>query len=369
MISVIYDYQAFAMQKQGGISRYFANIISGLNTRSEVEATLAIQNAENVYLEEILSMQVASPLKISDYCARGLSLEINERRNQRAAIRALRQHPLSTVFHPTYFDPYSIPKLRTTPMVVTVHDMIYELFPDKIHDEKLIENKKIMIQEAAHIITVSHSTQKDLVNFFPEAASKSSVIYHGTSFSCHKESGTPLFDGLYLLFVGNRGEYKNFDLFLRAFAVIVQDIPDLKLLCVGGGPFSSHENNLIAKFGLQDKVKHSFANEMQLKNLYAHCQLFVFPSLYEGFGLPVLEAMACGAVCAISSTSSLPEVGGFAAEYFNPESTESICETIINLLKDCRRREQLREAGYMQIKSFSWQNSVDKHLDVYRRLV
>jgi glycosyltransferase involved in cell wall biosynthesis len=269
------------------------------------------------------------------------------------------------VFHPTYYDPYFLRYLKGKPFVLTVHDMIYELFPEYFTEDKYtVQNKRILISSASRINVISESTKKDLLRLFPEVENKITVVYHGCSF--------PVLDGItekedYILFTGARSGYKNFSNFIQALAPLLVSY-NLKLVCTGH-PFNTEEKEMLENLNIADKTICKYVSDKELIDLYAKALAFVFPSLYEGFGFPVLEAFAAGAPAVLANTSSLPEIGANAAVYFDPYSIDDMRNKIECVITSPDIQRDLMKKGKTRVKQFSWEKCASETLAVYQKLV
>jgi glycosyltransferase involved in cell wall biosynthesis len=210
-----------------------------------------------------------------------------------------------------------------------------------------------------------------LLTFYPHVESRTQVIRHGfDALSGESSAAVPLHGKPYLLYVGMRWRgYKNFNGLLTAYARMndVQERSDL--VCVGGGAFSAEEQVLLNELGLAGRVHQREAGDSDLHSWYRHAQLFVYPSLYEGFGIPPLEAMAAGCPAVCMHTSSIPEVCGDAVEYAEPDRPESLQAAIRNVLFSDERAEALRIAGKERLKLFSWRECARQTSQVYNSLV
>ena len=174
----------------------------------------------------------------------------------------------------------------------------------------------------------------------------------------------------FLLFVGQRGGYKNFLRFLKSFSISKKLVKDFDIIAFGGGKFSVDERRYISELGLKEKqVKNIQGGDNMLSVLYSKAMLFVYPSLYEGFGLPPLEAMdhSCPVIC--SNTSSIPEVVGKAALKFSPSNVEDISHAMEKVLYNSSIRADLILAGLEQTKSFSWEKCAADTLEIYRSIL
>jgi glycosyltransferase involved in cell wall biosynthesis len=353
---ILYDYQAF-LQRYGGVSRYFAEIIRALGDEAGVETLLPDFFSDNRYLSRKRTLLTARSFKGK--------VRIMDAANRRIARVALRGN--FDLFHPTYFRTYFLESLGGRPFVVTVHDMIHEKFPGMVSDDGTRENKRLLCARASRIIAVSRNTRNDLCEVLGIPESKVSVIHHGTSIS--PVDGPAPHVRPYLLFVGERAEYKNFNFFLESAARFLRE-EGVDLLCAGGGRFATAERRLISGFGLDGRVVQvGITGEDVLALLYRHALLFCFPSLYEGFGLPIIEAFACGCPVAASSTSSFPEVAGEAAEYFDPRDRDSIDAALRHVVLDARRSAELAARGTERSLLYSWKNAAAETLRAYQAAV
>ena len=271
------------------------------------------------------------------------------------------------IFHPTYFNPYFLKtvKKRQKPFVLTVHDMTFERYPqDVLIYDRTIPHKRLLINEADHIIAVSENTKRDIVELIGTDPSKITVVHHG--YRPIAEPSAQLFDR-YVLYVGERKGYKNFLPWLSAIRPLFNLDPNLKVVCTGT-PFSSAEIKLFKKWNIANRLVHISANDAQMASLYKHALCFVFPSHYEGFGIPILEAFANGCPVCLSNASSFPEVAGDAALFFNPNDAQSMQDTLKEVLVSSALREELARKGTMRSKEFSLERMVEQTCSVYRKL-
>src|SRR5258708_1386454 len=314
-MKVLFDHQIFSLQKYGGISRYFANLHYGLNAGGEAESELGLLFTANAYIKnQQLPAGIFNAL-----------IKKNSRRYKynKWYCRYLLKQDNFDIFHPTYYHPYFL-KLLKKPFVLTVYDMIHELYPHYFSADVDARDKRLLIERADHIIAISSNTKKDIQKLHNIDNSKISVIHLG--YQMHLSGGPSnitSIEGRYLLFVGQRDIYKNFNLFIKAAAPVILK-HQLKLICGGGGSFKPDEIALINKLNIANNVQQVAVSDDQLRHLYQHAVAFIFPSLYEGFGIPVLEAFSNNCPLIVSNTSSLSEVAGNAAEFFDPTDQESI---------------------------------------------
>lgn len=278
------------------------------------------------------------------------------------------------VFHPTYYHPAFLTYIpKNKPFVLTVHDMIHESYFDKIHEylSEETKHKIALIPKADHIIAVSQYVKNQILKYFPQIDEKKiSVIYHGTNLQPHtainKPSGLP---EKYLLFIGLKKHYKNFFWLAESLKDYLKQ-HDITLLCAGGFDFDTYESDFISVIDLRQYVKHITINsDDELISLYENAECFIFPSLAEGFGIPVLEAFACGCPVILSNSSCFPEIAGDAAMYFEPGDKDDLLQKIDTIRHNKTVRNTLVEKGAERVKLFTWEKTVARHLEVYNLLL
>lgn len=282
-----------------------------------------------------------------------------------------------------YFQPNFIPtkNVKAKKTVCTLHDFSFKLQPHW-HPKERLEyfNKNFyLIQRATHIITGSKFTKKEIIDYMQILEDKISVIYHGVDHELYKTYPLKetqktrdefLLPKKFLLFVGSIEPRKNLITLLKAYNLLSQEQKsELPLILVG---FKGWENKDIMQ-EIEKNKEHirylGFVTDTKLAHIYNLATIFIYPSLYEGFGLPPLEAMACGAPVIVSNVASLPEVCSDAAFYIDPTDIQDIKNKIITLLKDETLREELSQKGKLQAASFSWDKSASQHLKVFQKVL
>ncbi len=245
--------------------------------------------------------------------------------------------------------------------------MIPELMPKTRRRMDFLTEKHKYVQRADLIICISESTRRDLLRIYPDVAAPISIAYPGVGPAFHP--GTTRREGFpepYVLHVGNRATYKDGQTLLAAFAAIHRDVPDLSLFLVGGGPLTPQERAVVQSAGMSGKVSQASLADDDVPAAYAQAVVTVFPSRYEGFGLPAVEAMACGSPLILADTSSLPEVGGSAARYFAPGSAAALEVVLRDLLSDDAARAEMTRRGFEQAGKFSWTGYAKANAEAYR---
>lgn len=371
-MKVLYDYQIFALQKYGGISRYFFELMNVYYKNKSIDFELPLIFSNNIHIE-------SAPFSNHKTFFPNLRLGIKNKytkylnkKNLMFSSKIISQQNYD-IIHPTYYNPYFLNHIGNKPYVLTIHDMTYEIYPEYFRkNNDTSELKKMLSKNASKIITVSENTKKDVIKFYNIAESKIVVVHHGNSIFVNKEFES---DRLklelpkkFILYVGNRDSYKNFNTFFKAAAQLSKQYDDLYVVCAGGGNFSKKEVVFIKECGMQERTKYFNVNDQILKHLYNNAAAFIFPSLYEGFGMPILEAFECKCPVLLSNVSSFPEVAGDAALYFDPLSISSIETSIEQILSDKILREKLITAGLKKAKEYSWENTAEKTKLVYESI-
>lgn len=362
-MKILYDYQTFTLQNYGGISRYFFELVKYFNKNKDMYINVSLLFSNNHYISDKKDINYIQFLPSTEFRGKHrLLLSINKI----ISIISIKKQNFD-LFHPTYYDPYFLKYIDQKPFVLTVYDMTHEKFSDMfLPNDKTTQNKRSLCAKASKIISISQSTKNDLIELFGIEESKIEVIYLGNSMLL--DNTVDLDDAVpkkYILFVGSRSSYKNFDTFIKSASLLLKEHSDLSLVCVGGGRFSNQEISLFEKLDIKNKVFQFNLNDNLLAQFYAKALMFVFPSLYEGFGIPVLEAFACRCPLVCSNTSSLPEIAGNGAEYFDPYSEESIYNAMKKILESDEEKDRLIKNGTERLKYFSWELTAKQTKKVY----
>lgn len=363
-MKILFDHQMFSLQKYGGTSRYFAGLNKGINELIGYTSKIAVLYSENEYLKDqqpVLNNVLGHKLFSG-------KPDLIYKWNKKFSKRYIKFGNYD-LLHPTYFDTYFI-KHNKKPLVITVHDMIYErhpdLFPDSAH---IIIHKKQVIGAANAIIAISEHTKQEIIKFYPEVEDRISVVHHGYTLSTVLAQADLALPAKYILFVGERWHYKNFTGFVNSISSLLKRDPTLNLVCAGGGKYSEEESKGFSDIGIADQCIQLNATDAQLKYLYSNARLFVFPSLHEGFGLPLLEAFAndCPVVC--SNNTALPEVAGDAAIYFDPLNAESMKGAVELVINNTQLQEELKIKGRQRLTLFAFDQCVQNTLKVYQSVL
>lgn len=380
---VLYDYQAFSWQKWGGVSNCFVQLIK--NLPNDVSYKIAVRETDNVHLLESKICDV-SPCHLSGdnfltkeffpgkyrlyrWYTRLFPNKTSAGLNSQYAKELLKEQNFD-IFHPTFFDDYYLKYIGHKPFVLTIHDMIPELVYENNNDPQIFA-KQYLAKKATHIIAVSENTKQDIIKVLHIPEDKISVVYHGAPDIDDYPKERAL-DFKYLLYVGGRNlPYKNFRPMLKSIAKLLLDSNDLKLVCTGND-FSKEEKNLINELRLQGKVEHRFFhNDRELLNLYHNAECFIFPSLYEGFGIPILEAYKAECPVLLNKKSCFPEIAGNAAVYFTlDKERDNLCEVLDKFLNSSdKSKQELIKRQNERVKLFTWSKSARTLSNVYAEVI
>lgn len=357
--------------RQGGIPQYTRHLLGAL--------------AEFASNDRIISLQHPSqlrPLAIAPNVERRTLLTPPHHRYESwtLPIELLRIRP--HVFHCPDF---IAPQRRLCPAIVTIHDLAFLRYPDILDDAARAYYHQVgkSALAADAIIAVSEATRRDIVQLIGIPPEQIDVIYEAAA-PLYRQlclqpgevrllNGTPITAGSFLLFVSTLEPRKNLPTLLKALRICLDRRPDRAyfLVIVGGRGWRDESIfSTVSDLRLADQVLFTGnLGPYDLRWLYNACRLYINPSLYEGFGLPLLEAMACGASCLAAETSSLPEVGGDTVMYVPPLDVGSWADAIETLWDDEQRRQELSRLVQLRAQQFSWQRAARETHQVYQRVV
>jgi glycosyltransferase involved in cell wall biosynthesis len=278
----------------------------------------------------------------------------------------------ANILHPTYYNLTGGLRFSDIhcPVVITIHDLIAVNFPHLEPDsDYTIRILNQAVERADRLICVSHATKADLLQHYPHVAEKTTVIHHGSSFPiCLEAQRDDIFEEPMFLYVGRRTTYKNFPLLLRALSRACRSHPRIRLH-IAGSPLTDEERWQIHFLGLSDRVNVTvYPNEQELHRLYRHSMALLYPSRLEGFGLPPLEAMACGTLAVTSNVSSLPEIVGDGGILLNPDDELAWTDCILQIANNSIERPALIERGKRRASTLSWEQSAKSHIELYKEL-
>lgn len=355
MPKVFFDEQIFEQQAYGGISKYFCELYSELINVSvpgwdyEIHAPFH----QNIYLADLSKKTLLLGRLIKYY---RFYQQLNKFTIKSGA----------DLTHQTY---YFKSKPNQGKNIITCFDLIQELYmPKSKFNDKVLRLKKKSISRADHIIAISEQTKKDLVSYYGVDNQKVSVIPLGVGKS-KVEIGSNKIEGPFFLFVGNRAGYKNFESVLIAMADALKEVPYLKLISFGGGQFSVEESILMRKLNLRGHVWQVFGNDEHLAAYYKKAIGLVYPSKYEGFGLPIIEAMQKGCPVITANYGAMLEVAQGRAFHVDPSDPNELAKAMIKLTLDKTLRVSLIQNGYSVASLYSWQKTAEETQKVYEAVL
>jgi glycosyltransferase involved in cell wall biosynthesis len=369
-IKILFDSDIFDRQKFGGISWYFTEVIKNLKTKANTKTILPVVLTENLVLQDKkLTNKLINRLFYTKYTPQILIKKAPPRLNTTLTRYYLKQQNFD-VFVPTYFDIDFLKYIGNKPFVLTVYDMLHEILPHYYLDDKhTVPQKLTLMEQATRIIAISENTKKDIVKIYPHIdANKIDVVHLAQSLEIDEKVKIDL-PKKYILFVGYRMTYKNFIFLFNAAKTLLKTDPDLYLVCAGGYAFKPEEIELFKNEGLSDKIIHKTFEVNELFYFYQNAQCFIFPSQYEGFGIPVLEAMACGCPVILPRYSSFPEVAGEAGIYFELNDEKGLEDNLKKVLENEDFRKAYITKGYAQSGKFTWKKTADECFEIFQKAV
>ncbi len=387
-MKILYDHQIFSLQKYGGISRYFFELMNEYDKNPNILYQLSLKCSNNAYLQNSEIFKNIEKAENPEDFFKGLNFKGAKTLhkiftnlglakeptilNKKFSVRTIKNGNFD-LFHPTYYDSYFLEYLGEKPFVLTVYDMIHEIYSGKYFKESnsVLKTKKMLAEKASRVMSISESTKKDLVEIYGIEPKKIKVVHLGSSlvFDSKNVKVNDLPEQ-YILFVGDRHLYKNFVFFIKSLAPLLKKDKELFIICAGSKQFNTEEIELFKKLSITKRILHKpIQSDDTLANLYKNALCFVFPTLYEGFGIPILEAFSCDCPAVLSNTSSLPEVAADAAIFFNPEDEKSLRDSVENLIYNQGLRKELILKGRQRLKNFSWKKCAIETKKVYEEVL
>ena len=367
MTKVFFDYKVFFEQPLGGASKYIfelTNLLNDLSCDAKIISAFHINDYlhNNKYVETIYKFNLHYPK-----FTRRAAEEFN-----RFYFNWHTRKEKPNIVHFTDFNNYYINAFDGK-KIITVYDLIHEKFENLYSLPDDYKKKKFYFFERMdHIISISESTKKDLMKFYNINEDKISVIHLGVSNKNDQNNFEKISNTIkkpFILFVGHRKRYKNFLRFIKAFSLSKNLVNDFDIVCFGKQSFDNNELSVIDKLRLKKNIHLVSGDDITLNYYYKNAELLVYPSLYEGFGLPLLEAMKNGCAVACSETSSLIEIGNDAVDFFIPDQEDSILSSLKRVLYSHDYKSKLIKNGYKNISNFTWEICAKKTLQIYEKLI
>ena len=371
-MKILLDPQIFLWQKFGGVSQLYVELLKYAGKWKEPDIIWPLVYSENLHLKEagLNPRNIFTGLHQFNFKGTGRMKAMLKAASVRKTKKLLSKGDFD-VFFPTYYDPYFLNYLKQRPFVLVVHDMIHEIFPEYFRGDKTtVPNKKLLIEKADKIITNSFHTKRDILCFYPHIPeNKIEPVHHAQSIEDPDKAEAVDLPEEFILFVGNREGYKNFTYLVESLAEILKERKTLYLVCAGGSIFSEEEKKTLKKLKIENKVIQKKFRDSELPSFYRAAKVFIFPSLYEGFGIPTLEAMKCGCPVILANSSCFPEIAADAAIYFDPGSSSSLIQALENILEDEDLRSKMIKRGYDRVKEFSWEKTAKGYFSVIKQMI
>lgn len=365
-VNILYDFEIQIGQRFGGISKYFYEIISIIQKKNGVNTFLPVILPKSYDLARLKGRKpVNSPYRLND-----ILFAINN-----IWFQILLRIRKFDVIHQTQYR-VRIPNYINSKVCITIHDMIWEIYPETDLGGKRAKNKKAAIDRADEIIAISNNTKRDLLKIYPNIDPNIvHVVHHGTSYTdinyIERAEWVPR---RYVLYVGTREYYKNFSIFVAAMKKLMDLDDNIYVICTGEKSFTQEEVILIenskeekGKY-LKRFIQHK-CSDKELIMLYCNAECFVFPSKYEGFGMPILEAYACKCPVVLSNTEIFREVAGDAALYFEPDDPDGLTEVVKTLISDEDLRRDYILRGTERAKLFTWEECAEETFNIYQNMI
>lgn len=348
-MKIFIDSQIYLLQPRGGISRYFSILTAQLRLKEKI--TLQTGHKRRYVRNPLVRLILFTYCSLFDYLK-------------------YRQKNFD-IYHQTYFWlPFRI--IKNKRRVITVFDMNWEVMKSQSRFPYFKSKLKcIACKRADHIITISNSTRADLIKLFNISPEKVTTIHLGVGedffvaklqkYARKKKQ---------ILFVGKRSGYKNFDIFMQAFAGSQCVRSQFSVLCVGGGGFTRAEKILFQEYGLSEtEIQHRDLTDAELIEEYKCSRCLVYPSLYEGFGLPILEAGAAGCAVITSDSSSMKEIGEGSCILVDPHKYDELREALEMVCFNDALMWELIEKGWANAKRYTWMETSRRTLKLYEGLI
>jgi mannosyltransferase len=339
---LIVDGIIYSLQRHGGITVYFNELLQRMKTEADGDCRVVVYEGSAVNAKLMPCGYETRPARLAE-------------RYRRCSVPTQ-----ASLFHSSY---YRLPE-RSVPVVTTVHDFIYERFASGPRKWLHSWQKFAAIRASQAVICISESSRRDLLQFLPDIRpERLHVVHNGVGSAFHPLSPDVIPKGAarpFVLFVGARSGYKNFMPLVQAMTVL----RDLDLVCIGGGVLTPQESELVQR-QLAGRFAHYMGvSDAQLNQFYNDAFCLAYPSAYEGFGIPVLEAMRAGCPVIAMNSSSIPEVAGNAAQLL-PEASPEALRAAIDRLHQTGQRQHFRKLGFQRASAFSWDRTFAETCRVY----
>jgi|TARA_B110000027_G_scaffold36603_1_gene40524 glycosyltransferase involved in cell wall biosynthesis len=359
-MKIIFNSTIFFNQRFGGISRYFINLAEQFE-QNNINFSIVSPIYKNLYLRK-LKKKFINGIFFPRYPTPNFLININ---NEIANRIIEKKKP--DIIHDTYYS-NSLLKFKNKKKILTIHDLIHEKFPQYFGDNnfKRLALKKKIIQNSDFFICVSQKTKNDFLEYYKVSEDRVRVIYHGSD---HLKNIN--YDNIsirkkpFLLFIGSRAKYKNFDLLVKAFSNSIFLRNNFDLICFGGDNFSKKELESFIKLKIEQNIKQISSDDGYLKFLYKNTSLLIIPSSEEGFGIPLIEGMNMKCPILVSDIEVFKEIAKDKINYFNDKSHEDLTFMIEKVILTKKLNEDCLEGAFKESEKFKWSICASDVLNVY----
>jgi len=365
-IKILFDSQAYDLQEFGGISRMYVDLSNEFNRNEIVDNYTGSGVARGKYPEFFAKFSVSETKNF--YLSKLKPYSYGDAKNRELSEKMISDGDYD-ILYPTFFSTYFLSKLKGKPFVMSVHDMIPELYPQYFNETDMqIVGKREMVKQAAAIEVPSETTKRDLIRILGVDENKIFVVGRGIDDNFGNNiPNKRLVEFKYVLYVGQRNSYKRFNWFIKHSSKFFNKHTDIKLLCCGND-FTNKEVELLNEYNMSSNAFVLKPDDETLANLYKYAEFFVFPSEYEGFGLPVLESYKMGCIALLNNNDCFREVTFGNGTYFNLDENESnICDVMektITLTKD--EKDKIIEKQYKILSHYSIKKTAEKIEEMFR---
>lgn len=352
---IIFGPEIWPLQENGGVSRYCFELINNLDALG-INIKVLISPNNNDYSRRFNPNLVVN---LMDQSKQGLKSAISEIMNEYE----------SGIYHATYFDSNFMKIAKTFNLItfVTVHDLIGEIIPTKIKwFQRRNRDQEITTKLSDYVIAVSENTKKDTIQYYKIEPQKINVIHLGVSKMKSSTSDIIRVKKPFVLHVGKRDNYKNFLLTVNSVSHC-DKLNQLNIVAFGGGNITAEETKLIESLGMASRIHHMTGDDTILAALYESAVALVYPSLYEGFGIPPLEAMRCKCPVIASNRASLPEVCGKGIFYIDPTSEESLQDALLKVFSN--QSGYSRELAFQHSMTYTWKKTAIETFSIYEKVL
>jgi glycosyltransferase involved in cell wall biosynthesis len=370
---ILYDHQIFSIQKFGGISRIFIELMKELSPIPECTIDWYRGFHKDAYNIEYFRNNLKRYWSFSRDNFKFPKLNYDSLNRLTFKAFTLTASSKYNIYHPSYYDDSLLSSVKTQKIAITIYDMILEKYLVNLERfQSVIKGKRKLAERADLIFVISQNTKKDLLEIFDVDPAKIVITYCASRIREIKAQKLPdiCYQKPYFLFVGTRSKYKNFEILIKAFAASSWLKSNFNVICFGGtSDFIEPELKNLEEHDLKQIFIYLTGDDRLLKALYQQARALVYTSRYEGFGLPPLEAMECECPVICCPNSSIPEVVGEAALFFAPDSEEELINCMKMIVENTDKRAFAIAEGQERAELFSWEKTARATLEGYQKIL